>query len=126
MNTLFTVGYASWSIEEIEALLHKRQAILIDIRSSPRSNKPGFDGRTLADRFGDRYRHMPALGIVNHRNPDLPVILRDEELGLKGLTRFLEETNVIIICGCRDLEKCHRFTVAEKFKQALGIAARHL
>lgn len=126
MNTLFTIGYASWSFDELKSLIEEKQAILIDIRSSPRSNKPGFNRYALAQRLGERYRHIAALGNVNYRDPDLPIILRDEILGLEGLARLLEKSNVFIMCGCKDLEKCHRLTVAQKMEKRYEIEIEHL
>ena len=126
MNTLFTFGYASRSMDEIISLLEEKQAILADIRSSPRSRKPGFNRYALAGSLRDKYRHLPALGNVNYRNPDLPIFLRDEDLGLEGLARLLEKSNVVIMCGCKNLEKCHRLVVAEKMEAMYNVNVVHL
>jgi len=126
MNILFTIGYATRTIDEVFSLLNEKQAILVDIRSSTRSSKPGFDRYALAKRLGASYHHMAALGNLNYHNPDLPIILRDEDLGLEGLARLLENSNVFIMCGCRDLDKCHRLTVAKKMTSKLSINVVHL
>lgn len=69
---LFTIGYQTMTPASLAATLDAigPDTLLIDVRSSPRSAKPGFGGRQLAELFGDRHPHGPGLGGRGQIDPD--------------------------------------------------------
>lgn len=103
--------------------------VLVDVRLNPRSRRPGFSKRQLADALagaGIAYVHEPTLG--NQRDnraafaaPDgagrdrLRAQLRDE--GHEALMRLAERARhhvVAVMCLERRADHCHRRVVTEK------------
>lgn len=122
MNLIYTLGYAEWSIEELEQCLQRLEATLLDIRYVPRTTKPGFTRDELNERFGSQYKHLPAFGNVNYKEGD--VKLSDPELGLQQL-RCLKGP-FILMCGCKRPENCHRSVVADFLANREQLSIRHL
>jgi len=38
--TIYTLGYSGWKIEDVEAVLERFAAILVDVRMVPRTRRP--------------------------------------------------------------------------------------
>ena len=125
-HRLYTLGYALWTAEALYHTVTDLDAVLVDVRLTPWSPKPGFSRAALAKMLGDRYRHNPSFGNVNYNRPGEPIQLRHPELGLTGVEPLLRERAVILMCGCRDLKTCHRLTVANVVASALGVVVEHL
>jgi len=66
MTTLVTVGYEGRTADDLAALLGAEHVtVLVDVRLTPQSRKPGLSKRRLAERLQDAgiaYRHVPSLG----------------------------------------------------------------
>lgn len=121
-SPIYTLGYANWSIAEVDRRLRDLDAWLADVRQSPHTTKPGFSRPELADRLGDRYDHIPALGNVNYK--DGPIELKAPDEGLEQIrTRGLP---VVLMCGCASPATCHRRIVAERLCEQVGGAPTHL
>ncbi len=125
-RALYTLGYATWTLEALYHTVTDLDAVLVDVRLTAWSRKPGFMRRDLAKMLGDRYRHNPAFGNVNYNKPGQPIRLRHPELGLTGVEPLLKERPVILMCGCKDLKACHRLTVANYVAGALEVQVEHL
>ncbi len=124
VNTLYTLGYARWSLDQVEAVATMRDALLVDVRLKPFSRKPGFAKAALARRLGARYQHVEALGNVNYQGG--PIQLRDPDLGLFTLEQHIERQPVILLCGCANVETCHRKTIADLAAERFGLEVIHL
>lgn len=121
MNAIiYTAGYgAGWSIETLRQALEKTGAALVDIRQAPWSRSPQWQKQTLAAAFGDRYAHVPALGNLNYRGG--PIRLANPDLGAAQVGRLLERwPAVLLLCGCKDVEHCHRKIAAERCAVSLA------
>ena len=57
---IYTLGYSGWSIEGVEAILERLDAILVDVRMVPRSRVPVWNSGNLARRLGTRYLWLHA------------------------------------------------------------------
>lgn len=121
-SPLYTLGYARWSIEEVERELEKLDATLIDVRRAPHSSKPGFSKEELKARFDDRYVHLPGFGNRNYTGG--PIELADPEGGLQILRSI--EGSVVLMCGCIKPERCHRTEVARFVVNHEGGSVTHL
>lgn len=119
---IYTLGYAQWSIVEVESQLDALDADLIDVRQRPYTTKPGFEKSDLRARLGDRYRHLPAFGNVNYKKG--PIELADPDKGLR-IIRKLKRAPVLM-CGCQDPRRCHRNAVARFLAERLGGTVNHL
>lgn len=122
VSILYTLGYAQWTIDEVAAAIDAHSAVLVDVRRSPHTTKPGFDQEELETRFGERYLHLPAFGNVNYKEG--PIELAAPEQGLRAV-RALDRSPVLM-CGCRDPSSCHRSTVAQFLSDRLDAPIEHL
>jgi len=119
---IYTLGYAQWSIEEVDEQIRTLGAILVDVRHSPHTTKPGFANPDLETRFDNRYVHLPAFGNVNYK--DGPIELANPEKGVRAVRKL--DRAPVLLCGCRDPEPCHRSTVAELVADRVGGSVNHL
>jgi len=120
-HIVYTLGYSGRKMDEIEALVAEREAILFDVRFSPRSRDPVWSGSSLRRVFGQRYRHIRAFGNRNYR--DGPIEIVDFEAGVEAIRR--SGRPVILMCGCRDYRTCHRRHVAEQLR-VLGFTVEEI
>lgn len=121
-DPIYTLGYAHWSIDEVSSQLQGLDAVLVDVRHRPHTTKPGFDKPELEARFGDRYVHVPAFGNVNYQGG--PVELAHPGKGIQAV-RALDKP-LVLMCGCRHPNTCHRSTVARLLSDRLGPGVKHL
>lgn len=120
--SLYTLGYARWSIEEVERQIDELDALLTDVRHSPYTSKPGFSKPKLASRFGTDYLHVPGFGNTNYKEG--PINLAAPEEGLRRL--HTRDGPFVLLCGCRDPETCHRTRVAHVIQEEVGGSITHL
>ena len=99
---LYTLGYARLTPASLAATLDAigPDTLLIDVRSSPRSQKPGFNRHQLATLLGDRYRHEPGLGGRGQIDP----------ARLRALRAFdgPDAPNCVLMCMEHLPHDCHR------------------
>lgn len=116
MHTLYTIGYSGHTIDSMMATLKESGSpVLVDVRYSAFSRKPGFSSKKLpelAEANGIRYVYMRSLGNVNYKGL-APLKLHDEEAGLADLTSLLEESDAVVMCVCPELSECHRRYIVE-------------
>lgn len=121
---LYTFGYSSKQSEELLALVEQLDAVVADIRFSPRSRVPQWNGGRLARLLGDRYCHLPALGNRNYKSG--PVELVDVEQGIAQVADLLARQPVILLCVCSDVQRCHRRLATEAMAARYRIKVIHL
>lgn len=122
MDLIYTLGYAQWSADDVEACLEELDATLLDVRYVPRTTKPGFTREELHERIGARYKHLPAFGNVNYQGGD--VKLSDPELGLQQLRAL--DGPFVLMCGCKHPDQCHRSVVADFIAERERASIQHL
>lgn len=105
----FTFGYQGRDPATLLEIVMAQNLGILDIRLSPRSQQAGWGKEDLQARFGDRYRWVPALGNKNYNVADAPVTLANLKIGLQIVTTARRD--VILMCGCRRAESCHRTPV---------------
>jgi len=110
----FTTGYTGKSVEQLPGLLDFYEAILADIRFAPVSRQLQWTKNYLSLMLKNRYRHVPALGNRNYKTPD-PIQIHNLEIGIRLIESW--ETNVILMCACENLEKCHRRVVKSELER---------
>ena len=121
-STIYTLGYAHWSIENVANRIDDLEAILVDVRHSPHSTKPGFTQTDLQARFGDRYVHLRAFGNVNYKGG--PIELAAPEHGLRVVKEL--PAPPVLMCGCQNPASCHRAVVADFLSGHLKVPIEHL
>jgi uncharacterized protein (DUF488 family) len=143
--TLFTLGYQQRTPDEFVALLRGAGVdVLVDVRETPLSHKPGFSKRGLEQALaaqGIAYVHAGFAGTpkairsglgepedilrgFQHHLDTHPEVLDlfDELIG-----RLLDAgKRVCIACYERDPAGCHRRVLAERWRQGCCREVRHL
>ncbi|MBN1485299.1 MAG: DUF488 domain-containing protein [Chloroflexia bacterium] len=118
---VYTFGYSGKKPEQLERIASELDAVVFDVRYSPRSRNPLWNGKKLAALLGDRYRHVRALGNRNYRGG--PVEIEDLAAGIQAIRS--SKRPVILMCVCSDVERCHRTFIGEHLR-TLGFEVREL
>ncbi|MBE0477450.1 MAG: DUF488 domain-containing protein [Coriobacteriia bacterium] len=138
MTTLWTIGYQGYGPDAwLRRVLAEGIELVADVRQLPRSRRPGFSKKALAERLeavGVRYVSMREFGAP----PELRIPLREGSLPFSGfapafrrllegraeeldaLLRLARTRRTCLLCWEEDPRRCHRSLVAE----ALGQRAR--
>jgi uncharacterized protein (DUF488 family) len=145
MNTLYTIGHSTRTIDQFIALLkaHDIQE-LVDVRTIPRSrHNPQFEGDRLAAslrQVGIGYRHMPALGGLRHARANSPnmgwenssfrgyadyMSTSEFRAALDTLKALANERTVAIMCAEAVPWRCHRSLIADALT-VQGWMVRHI
>lgn len=127
--TVLTIGYSGLSAEDLREYAEQKNAIIVDTRLKPLSRIPDWRKSTMIARFYDngfsRYTHIDELGNLNYKGG--PIEIKDLEAGLPKVKALLDAGFVVILlCVCRDVERCHRSVVAAALAERYGVSVRHL
>jgi uncharacterized protein (DUF488 family) len=135
MGGLATIGYEGLSVDDlIAALTANGVEILVDVRLSALSRKPGLSKKGLAARLhaaGIEYMHLPQLGNPRDnrdafRRGDAAAVavyraaLRTPEgqAALDQLHLMAARRRVALLCFEHDAARCHRSMIADALVQA--------
>jgi len=135
MGDLCTVGYERRTVDElITTLTRAAVEVLVDVRLTPLSRKPGLSKNHIATRLGAAgidYLHLPQLGNPRdnrdgfRRGDDAAVakyrdVLRtpDGQAALDQLLRLATRRRVAVMCFEREEAECHRSVVADALVEA--------
>ena len=125
--TIYTLGYSGWKIEQMAAVLERLGAVLVDVRMVPRSRAPQWNGGVLHRRLGERYVWVRELGNRNYRGTFEQIEIADFPAGERRLREIAAAGQpVILLCGCANVNLCHRKLLAEWLAQAWGAEVVHL
>lgn len=102
--TIYTIGYAGGMTPlAIRATAEELDALVIDVRSSPRSRIPGFGFKALHEVLGATYAQAPELG--GREDPDG----KPFQEGIKRLRAYEgEHRHCLLMCLEHDPWMCHR------------------
>lgn len=134
-SSLVSLGYEGRSVDELIAGLRRQSVtVLVDVRLTPLSRKPGLSKRKLAEALstaGIRYLHLRALG--NPKDNRVPFRAGDpgshaaykqlmtESEGAEALRRVAEQLlggeTVALLCVEREHHACHRHLVAAELQR---------
>lgn len=124
-HLIYTIGYATWQPEQIKAEVERLGALLWDIRMSPRSRRPEWQGSALRALLGPRYVHMAALGNKNYQG-DGPIELSAPQAAVGPALSVLGRQPLVLLCGCRDYWNCHREAAADFLAEQINTDVTHL
>jgi uncharacterized protein (DUF488 family) len=125
IGTLYTLGYADPdAAKHLECLMEQSQSILVDIRYSPRSRWfPRWNRSALTAAYGHRYIWDRRLGNINYdlQRRKFGIQLAEGHIDAvqKAAEILLQGTSLILLCACKDAQKCHRVVVAKLIQDAL-------
>lgn len=129
-SSLLTVGYEGRTASElVEVLVEAGVDVLVDVRLTPLSRKPGLSKRALADALtsaGLEYLHLPALGNPREnrdgfRRGDLSsresfrALLQSPsaQVALAEVRARVRGQRVALLCFEQDASSCHRQLVSD-------------
>ncbi len=122
-GTLYTLGYLhpDGATTLMAVMASDPMTLLVDIRYSPRSRwLPQWSKKQLQATWGDRYRHVKALGNVDYRLADTPIQLLDPLMEIRWAMEQLQAGHsLILLCACREYGRYHRKVVEEQVIQVL-------
>lgn len=133
-SALVSVGYEGRTVVELIAQLrHELVTVLVDVRLTPLSRKPGLSKQRLAQALADagiRYVHLRALGNPKENrtafragDPDSRAyfrgLLRQDHAveALRHVAELLDGETVALLCFEREHDTCHRHVVAEELQR---------
>jgi uncharacterized protein (DUF488 family) len=134
--SFYTVGHSNRSIEEFVALLREVPiGRVVDVRKMPMSRaNPQFNGDTLRDTLAEHqmsYEHMPALGGLRRKVPDVSpetngfwenrsfhnyadyALTASFQDSLDDLIREGRERRCAVMCSEAVWWRCHRRLIAD-------------
>jgi uncharacterized protein (DUF488 family) len=131
---LVSLGYEGRSVEDlIGSLRQEAVSVLIDVRLTPLSRKPGLSKRRLAEALGAAgigYVHLRALGNPRDNRSGFRAgeassreffrdLLRTDGAvqALDHVAELLDGGTVALLCFERRHETCHRHLVAEELRR---------
>ncbi len=124
---VYTAGYSAWEPEQLFSVARSLEAVIVDVRLSPRSRDPRWRLSKLAAMGGDDYLWVPELGNTNYREEDAPVRLSNVEDGVEKVRAVVEKgRSPVLLCACRRHVGCHRTDAAAAVAEALGMKVKHL
>lgn len=110
---IYTLGYKNYSFYEFKDLVIELDVMIVDIRFSPYTSLPFWGKAALSEYFRDKYIHIKELGNINYNNCE-EIKIKDISQGSIEIEKiFLVRDNILLLCACKDIEKCHRKLVAE-------------
>jgi len=123
---VYTLGYMGWRPTELLEVAERLNATIIDVRLMPRSRwSPDYNAKSLKTALGDRYVWLEGFGNLNYKGG--PIVLKDFAGALKTLSEMsLRGPRVILMCGCKDVNVCHRKIVAERLAKLWHCPIEHL
>ena len=118
-NHVYPLGYSTPGAQErIEELLEKK-TLIIDTRLKPWSHNVFWRKEELENVYGERYKWAGAyLGNENYKGGQIKLV--NPEMGIRGLTRYLnEQHDLILLCQCKTFSACHVSTICNLLIQAM-------
>ena len=123
---IYTLGYSGWSVEAIKTFLESVNGVAVDVRMAPRSRVAAFNGIAFSRLLGDRYYWLSDLGNVNYKNGG-PIAIADFDKGVERLGPLRTAGKaVVLMCGCPDINTCHRKVLAERLAKQWGAEVVHV
>lgn len=136
---LYSLGYEGRTADQlVELLAMRRVEVLVDVRLTPLSRKPGLSKRKLAELLeahGIEYVHEPQLGnlrdnrdgfhnghLTEAKERFAERLSNGSRSALLSLMDRARAGNVAMLCVEADQERCHRQVIAE----AVAAEAPHL
>jgi uncharacterized protein (DUF488 family) len=122
---VYTFGYSGHTSAQLKQLAEELDAIVFDIRFSPRSRDPQWSGKRLRAALGHRYQHIRELGNENYKSGPIQLVDFVQLVDFEAGRTLIEDSNkpVILMCVCHNYHDCHRSVVASKLA-AFGIATK--
>lgn len=131
---IYTVGYEGRTAESLVELLRLAGAdLVVDVRLTPISRKPGLSKTALSDALGEAgidYVHDRRLGnprenregfrtgdVKRARSVFRRLLSNGAGEALEDILDLAEDRKVALLCYERDADRCHRQVIAEELQR---------
>ena len=140
-NTLFTIGYSSFSAEEFIGVLHSHNIkAVVDVRSQPYSKfHPDYNKQSLPSVLRENGIQYVFLGKELGARRDEPACYKNGRViyplvmeakgfkdGVKRLLTGIEKMRVTLMCAEKDPITCHRTILICRYLMSHEIDIKHI
>ena len=123
---IYTLGYSGWNVEAIKTFLESVNGVAVDVRMVPRSRVAAFNGTAFSRLLGERYYWLSDFGNVNYKSGG-PIAIADFDKGVERLGPLQNAGKaVVLLCGCPDVNVCHRKVLAERLAKRWDAEVEHV
>ena len=123
---IYTLGYSGWSVEAIKTFLESVNGVAVDVRMVPRSRVAAFNGTAFSRLLGERYYWLSDFGNVNYKSGG-PITIANFDKGVERLLPLKTAGKaVVLLCGCPEVNVCHRKVLAERLAQRWDAEVEHV
>ena len=123
-HDVFAFGYTGRNLPTLVANIEQADAVLLDIRYSPRSRVPTWNRRALEEAFGERYVWTgDTLGNRLYRTDTIEIV--DMPTGVELIEAIAQKHPVALMCACTDFATCHRRVITEELENRHGFRIFH-
>lgn len=121
---IYTFGYGGKKLEDLTHYVLALDAVVVDVRYSPKSRNPTWRKGHLDWKLAGRYLHVPELGNRNYKGG--PIQIANMDAGARKVVAVMKVFAPILLCVCGDVTHCHRKVVAEELARRTGVEVFHL
>lgn len=133
-GTVISVGYEGRDLDRFLDTLHEhRVEVLVDVRLTSISRKPGFSKRALAEALptrGIEYRHVHALGnpkanrtafrpgsVATGRSRHFAHLNNGSRSAFEAVIELARAMRIALLCVERDERPCHRGCITDQAQE---------
>jgi hypothetical protein len=109
-NKVFGFGYAEGDLGRLKRIVERLGATVVDIRNQTRSGHADWNVDKLRGTLKGRYFICSGFANLNDKGPPQ---VRDLDAGQAQIEPLLRRGPVILMCRCKEPERCHRTMVLE-------------
>lgn len=133
--TIVSIGYERRTLSELISVLHDMEVeVLVDVRLTPISRKPGLSKTSLARALGEAgiiYRHERDLGnpkdnrdgyrrgLKSARNKYTKSLQNGASDAYQEVVVLAQSSRLALLCVEREVDECHRSSILEKARSDL-------
>ena len=77
----------------------------------------------LSGIFENKYIHIKELGNVNYKGKEIKIC--DLDAGLSKIENLINK-DIILLCSCKDYNKCHRKIISEEISKKFSVNAKEI
>lgn len=125
MKHIYLAGYSGKTPEALKRVAERLDAVVVDVRISPLSRVPHWNGVALRELLGKYgYWHLPEFGNRNYKNGGR-IAIANIDLGTEKLLNHQHDA-FLLLCACIDPFVCHRSTVGQHLALMYGLQVREV
>ena len=109
-RTIYGLGYSGRKLDDLVRLADELDALVVDVRFSPRSRNPEWSKKSLTSALGSSYHHLNDFGNRDFKGDGIDIVNYERGKAWLETTR----KNIILMCVCKNPTTCHRSTLLKR------------